>query len=873
MTALSPTLHILLVAAVIHQYRLESRGVVLLLGLAAVALPVHAVLGGRWRARFFVALSLSGLLLVLGPAAGGVVVAVGLGLLGLCHLPLAWGWRIAGLVAVGAALTWARSTTFGEGPLWLQAVWPIVGSMFLFRVALYVYELRVRPREWPGWAVVLGYFFLLPNVAFPLFPVVDFRRFHKGPGQESDGVLWERGGRWMVRGLIHLLLYRLIYHRGVLDPATVEGAGQLLAYMLLTFLLYLRVSGQFHLIVGLLLLFGFSLPETHHRYFLARSLTDFWRRINIYWKDFMTKMVFFPVQGLLRRRWGDRRALVLATAAVFVATWALHVLQWLWLTGRWLFAWHDGLFWGILGALVVVNVVVEDRWGRRRRLGPPSLARRGVTALRILATFTTLTVLWSMWSTEPVALWWHLWSTAPWLAPGLALGIALLLGLSWWIERWGRVTSPSPARAQKGARFLSWWVERAAQKGARFLSRWPRERLSGPLPRLGVLGSLLVLGLPTVHGRLAEPVARGVETLRVSGPNTRDAAELRRGYYEELFAVGIDNPGLRQAYDRAPADWQRIQETSAWRPRDVEKTGWPLPTPGGELVPGARIEFKHAPLTVNRHGMRDRPRELPKPAEAHRLALLGSSHAMGSGVADDATFAARLTAEGVGDAPFEVLNFAVAGYSVLDDLARLELDALPFAPDAVLEVGHTHDAGKIVRVLARHLAEGGDLAGDDPTARALAELVTTTGAAPGQPISVLEHRLRPRRFDLLGVLYHRIATTCRDRGIVPVWILLPLLSDDPAGDDAPTAEQLLELTAAAGFEVLDLRTVYAGLDPAQLRLAPWDEHPNARAHQRIADALEERLLAASWWQRRAAPEPSMEEGGTHPETRPTYPGG
>ena len=44
-----------------------------------------------------------------------------------------------------------------------------------------------------------------------------------------------------------------------------------------------RVSGQFHVACGMLHLFGHALPETHRRYLLAESFTDYWRRINIYW--------------------------------------------------------------------------------------------------------------------------------------------------------------------------------------------------------------------------------------------------------------------------------------------------------------------------------------------------------------------------------------------------------------------------------------------------------------------------------------------------------------------------------------------------------------------------------------------------------------
>ena len=90
-----------------------------------------------------------------------------------------------------------------------------------------------------------------------------------------------------------------------------------------TYLLYLHVSGQFHLIVGLLHMFGFNLPETHHRYLLASSFTDFWRRINIYWKDFIMKLFFYPAFFALRGI-GTLRAIALATLLAFFATWALH---------------------------------------------------------------------------------------------------------------------------------------------------------------------------------------------------------------------------------------------------------------------------------------------------------------------------------------------------------------------------------------------------------------------------------------------------------------------------------------------------------------------------------------------------------------------
>ncbi len=86
----------------------------------------------------------------------------------------------------------------------------------------------------------------------------------------------------------------------------------LACYLVCNYLLYLQVSGQFHIACGMLHLFGFQLPETHHHYLLATGFTDYWRRINIYWKDFMVRLFFNPVVFRLKR-WPQPAALAVAT--------------------------------------------------------------------------------------------------------------------------------------------------------------------------------------------------------------------------------------------------------------------------------------------------------------------------------------------------------------------------------------------------------------------------------------------------------------------------------------------------------------------------------------------------------------------------------
>ena len=202
-------------------------------------------------------------------------------------------------------------------------MWAILGSMFIFRLLLYLYDLRYGTAPFSP-ARAVSYFFMLPNVCFPLFPVVDYKTYCSTHYNDDACAIYQLGLKWMLRGVVQLLVYRLVYHFAILNIDDVKDARSVAEYMVATYLLYLHVSGQFHLIVGLLHMFGFNLPETHHRYLLASSFTDFWRRINIYWKDFIMRLFFYPAFFVLKRL-GTLRAIAIATLGAFFATCASHL--------------------------------------------------------------------------------------------------------------------------------------------------------------------------------------------------------------------------------------------------------------------------------------------------------------------------------------------------------------------------------------------------------------------------------------------------------------------------------------------------------------------------------------------------------------------
>ena len=397
-----------LMLAVFHVFRVEGRAFRLIVTVILAALPVHYLLPYRWKKPAFVAISLGGLIGVLGTDLSAAVIAISSILIGICVLPVAWGLR-TGLVIV-TGLTFALARTSSVSNFLPEGTWTIVGTMFMFRILIYLYEIK-HARAPESFTDTLSYFFLLPNYCFLHFPVVDYRTMQRGYFSRDVHAIMNTGLGMMFKGTTHLLVYRLIYHELLVTPDEVQGAVGLAGYLICNYLLYLRVSGQFHMACGMLHLFGFALPETHHNYLLATSFTDYWRRINIYWKDFMVRLIFNPVAFRLKRKptW---QALAAATFAVFVATWALHAYQSFWLRGSWGITLPDTLFWGILGVLVMVNVQINAKCqpsARGTKMTPRDFA---VRSAKTMATFTTIVVLWSLWSSPSLGAWVNLMAKA-----------------------------------------------------------------------------------------------------------------------------------------------------------------------------------------------------------------------------------------------------------------------------------------------------------------------------------------------------------------------------------------------------------------------------------------------------------------------------
>jgi hypothetical protein len=794
------------IVVILRQFQIESRAFREVAVLTFVGFAVHYFLPQKFRLLFFAALSMASVVLTLGLANAAWLLGFGLVLMGICHLPLKL-WLRVGLLLLAGGFAAAAKVEWISGP-WSAAVWPILASMFMFRLIVYVYDIQ---HEKMSLARSISYFFMLPNTCFPMFPVVDYRGFRRTYYNAEQHEIYQTGIDWIVRGIIHLILYRAIYYYWTLTPAEVIDPDTLTQYLVSNFLLYLRISGDFHLITGMLHLFGFNLTPTHHLYCLASSFTDFWRRINIYWKDFMMKIFYYPLFFRLRR-FGEVPAIVAATIIVFVLTWMLHSYQWFWLRGDFPIIWQDGIFWMALALLVVVSAVREFKRGRDRTLGSTaeSWHSKIVRGLRTVALFLVICVLWSIWTSESIGQWLNMWGflwrgipSSGSAFPGLLIAVASVVFVS-------AILFGRESRVERHFTLF----------GTMTLARTS-------IATFVLLALATPLGLPQIYSYFGADVANVVVSLKSGGLSRADASAMERGYYEGLTNVNRFNSQLWEIYMNRPPGLLDIGGAGLTRLRDDFLQG--------ELARNYHSETEFGAMETNRWGMRDQDYALLPPNDTVRGLLLGFSTVLGWGVAHEETFESILEmrinqslAESNASAKFELLNLSVPGYRPPQQAMALD-EALKFAPHLVFYTASEREQWTTVNFLADILKKGVDI--PYPDLKALIEAAGIKSDMNG-PTILKQLKLHDEAF--LQWVYRYIARRCFETGVRPVWIYLPSLFPPASIAEDRRAR---ELAQAAGFEIIDLTGIFEGEDSYALSLKQWDRHPNVKAHKLIASRI------------------------------------
>ncbi|MBX3440219.1 MAG: hypothetical protein KF861_22205, partial [Planctomycetaceae bacterium] len=627
------------------------------------------------RLPFFALTSLTTILLVLEPRASMWVFGIGGGLIGLATVPRHFAVRVSTVIAASIGLIIWRTND-------LSPMWVVVGSLFMFRMALFLYETR-RARERSPLAQTLSYFFMLPNVCFPLFPVVDYRKFCDTYSDDNEGEVFQRGSEWILRGFVHLLLFRFVKTCLVPQPYEIRDVLAVSVFLATNYALYLQVSGQFHLATGVLHLFGFNLPRTHNCYFLASSVSDIWRRINIYWKDFLEKLVFQPMFfGLRRRGMSAPAAIVVGVMAVFLSTWVLHDWQTYWLLGTFPLKASDALLWLGVGACVAINSLWEYSRAKRPRLihTHPSWWSDLRLSAQTIGMFAAVSLFWACW-TRPQFL--------------SMTGVLLREN-----REWSRGLLAAPASLAglvlAGAAFLTLKRVWTARRPQRSLTRQERFQLQAL-----AAAALIAAGLPGFARLFPDRVTLAIEDFRSDLYVQSDPFTELQSYYEDLNTAAVQSSPLLTSLTPQRIHRREIGDRFAALTRRAD------PLLEIELIPGWTGELDGHRTTINQFGMRDRKSlTLLKPPGTVRIACVGSSVVMGYSTGDEEVFT-RLLEERLNTAwaepaqRFEVLNFGTGRHWALQRRVLVDRKVLAFEPDVLIYFAHQDEAQGPVAQLTR----------------------------------------------------------------------------------------------------------------------------------------------------------------------------
>jgi hypothetical protein len=302
-----------------------------------------------------------------------------------------------------------------------------------------------------------------------------------------------------------------------------------------------------------------------------------------------------------------------------------------------------------------------------------------------------------------------------------------------------------------------------------------------------------------------------------------------------------------------PRNWHSVRDVGGYRDRRDFLAQ--------EMRPLLRTVVNGQAFSTNRWGMRDRDYELPKQPGTYRIALLGPSHVLGLGVADGETFDAYLEEMLNSDAGsanahrFEVLNFGMPAHSLFEQMAMLELRAIAFDPDVVIVTAPAGVKGPLLwhyhTVLRRRLpipydgiqavvqkAGVGDLGvqGIPLPFAELRSIARGAGVPARMPWAEARRLLDPYAEETVAWTLGHIATLARTNDAIPVLLVLTNVVETPAVD-----VPIQRLAERAGFVVVDLLDVFAGRDLSALRVASWDDHPNASANRIIAERIFDEL--------------------------------
>ncbi|MFI5202915.1 MAG: SGNH/GDSL hydrolase family protein [Flavobacteriales bacterium] len=668
-------------------------------------------------------------------------------------------------------------------------IFPYAGSVIMFRL-IYFFYYRWAKYEVKNHSDRLAYFFQFPNLFFLLYPILDYKAFSGYYQPNEKNKTYARAINYLYRGILFSLVYRAQYYLFQPDPVEADNLFMVSWYFVSMFMLMFRVIAMFYFSIGLLGLFGYNMPDVFGNFFSAASFTDSWRKINTYWRNFMIRVIYNTVYMKIKR-WvkAETSRLFFSIMLTFIISGFFHFYQNYMIQGQPHMKLNDGIYWAVFGFFVFINSRNELLNGKKTST---SFLRNVFMGLFVI---TVMIVLYNYWNASSSREFIFL------LSRMLVVDTSMLL------------------------QFFVLVVSLAALVAAGFYVERKKWHVNLQMPRVNLVFALffsLVLAGFANRGYVKNKSLQSALAVMEEPEllNKRDRKELEKGYYQKT----LDDEAMNIKR------WELMAGNQKWNLHNYAtvNTGDIL---FRKLIPDSSLRFKGKTIKINSFGLRDKEYKREKGKGVVRIALLGGSYEMGSGVGNEEDYESileqKLTA--YYKTPVEIWNFGLGGYHLMQAVRLTDVKTPLYDFDCVMYVAHSGEKERI----------GGDLAflyhkGVDLTYPFVKEYSNEAGFKSNMCRLELEQRAKKVSTDLAITLYQKLNWNIKQQGAFGMVVFLPALGD-PADTENENLVQNLAARNKLGF--INLAHVYKGSDIKKLYLAPWDNHPNAKGHKLIAEKL------------------------------------
>jgi lysophospholipase L1-like esterase len=349
----------------------------------------------------------------------------------------------------------------------------------------------------------------------------------------------------------------------------------------------------------------------------------------------------------------------------------------------------------------------------------------------------------------------------------------------------------------------------------------------------------LVAALP--KGFAGPGVDQLASTLSNRGLNKEAREALTAGYYEGLLNEGSRVSSMnRFVLDTRRPTWEENKRPDRRQTNDFLYYEL-IPN---DVTPDYEDERFRYWLKTNSAGLADKEYPIEKPARTRRIALMGDSITRGQGapfggnyesLLEDKLNAAHATEQ---TAQYEILNFAVGGYHITQQLEAAITKATPYNPDvyvvalsdlSVYRRWHGH--------ISTLMYSGIDLKYDF-----IRDMVREARLTPDDPIGVFDARLARFRIPTIRWVLAELKAHAARHDAQLMVILVPTPDDTVMLTEAFLGVR--EVIRELEIPFVDLLGAFADVEhPDQYAVAAEDRHPNAAGHQLLFEQLYASLVS------------------------------